>query len=130
VLEILYSDPIKLLSLLADRRAQYLERVQTSIFGGTEVSRRVVRAHFMFLAKHFCVTYPNEVSNVFERICFPLLLLTKSKIKTSSLVWELLGSSPLGDYEVIKGCSQLVNDGEGDPAIKNWKIAETIAREC
>jgi U3 small nucleolar RNA-associated protein 10 len=94
-----------------------------------DFSRASFRSHLSFLAGDFSVRHPPLMNQIFCEIIAPFLLFTKPRQKTASALWEVLADSPLGNYELLKGCAPIMSDiqGKEDSSVRMGQIDVIIS---
>lgn len=73
--------------------------------------KAVVKAHFTFVAAHFCKDLQSPFDrDVFYRILYPFLLFSKPRQHTADTVWEIISEHVIssakssGMFELLAGC--------------------------
>jgi U3 small nucleolar RNA-associated protein 10 len=105
VVEALYNDPNAVLPIFSN--LQFIEAVSSAL-AAPGVSRSTMRLHFMFVAGDLSRTNPDLAPDIFEHIFLPYLLFTKSRQKTAALAWQSLCDSTFAQYELLRGCKDIV----------------------
>ncbi len=109
----------------------------------TKLKRNLVRLHLGYLASSFVgETDASTQEEIFHQILFPSLLFSKSRQKTTELVWDTIGSTLLLLKEGViagwlSGCPALVIAGKVAEDVddvdsmnrNNYNIANKIARQ-
>lgn len=109
-----------------------------------KLKRNLVRLHLGYLASSFAAKADASTQEeIFHQILFPFLLFSKSRQKTTELVWDTIDSNllPLSGgviAEWLSGCPVLVNAGKVTEDVDdvdsmnqvNYNIAKQIARQC
>ena len=105
VIETLYSDPKTILPIFSN--LPFIEAASSAL-AAPDVSRSIMRLHFAFIAGDLYRDSPDLAPDIFERIFLPYLLFTKPRQKTADNVWQLLDHSMFAQYELLKGCTDIV----------------------
>lgn len=97
VIDALYAEPSKLIALFSTNVTGYIVALADIIHPQPPIStpaRSIIRAHLDFLVSHLLLTptlkSPDLDRLAFEKVIFPLLLLSKPRLKTARAAWATL----------------------------------------
>ncbi|KJA17838.1 hypothetical protein HYPSUDRAFT_191636 [Hypholoma sublateritium FD-334 SS-4] len=143
VLEALYEHPEAITPIFASSPKEYLSSLSTTMTSQNKLKRNLVRLHLGYLASSFAAEADASTQKeIFHQILFPFLLFSKSRQKTTELVWDVIDSILLqlsGGViaEWLSGCPAFVNAGKVTEDVNddvdsmnqlNHSIAEKIAQ--
>lgn len=93
-MEALYENPETITPIISSDPQAYISSLSLAICAVEKPKRNVLRFHFTYLASHFWTTTESSTQElIFHQLIFPFLLFTKSRRKTTELVWEIIGEN-------------------------------------
>ena len=105
VVEALYSNPKVVLPIFSN--LTFIDAVSGAL-AAPDISRSVMRLHFTFIAGKLYRANADLAPDMFERTFLPYLLFTKPHQKTATLAWQSLGGSTFAQYELLRGCIDIM----------------------
>lgn len=131
VIETLYSDPQAVLPIFSN--LPFIETASRAL-AAPNVSRSIMRLHFAFMARDLYRDSLDHAPDIFERIFLPYLLFTKPRQKTAAYVWELLNDSSFSQYELLKGCTDIVQGqpttDEASRSVESMTVVNLAVTSC
>ncbi|KAF9526013.1 hypothetical protein CPB83DRAFT_877003 [Crepidotus variabilis] len=127
VIEALYDTPEALTSIFSSDSKIYVDSLAAAISSQTKTKRNILRLHLSYISSHFWKSAEIATKEeIFGKIFFPFLLVTKSRQKSVEVVWEAVEDlfaveeNERGMLGLLEGCADFVTakDGEGADSVE------------
>ncbi|KAG9005674.1 snoRNA-binding rRNA-processing protein utp10 [Tulasnella sp. JGI-2019a] len=126
VITLLYNSPDTLFKHIP--QVQLKEAIAAAL-NAPDIHRLVARAHLTFFSQQYCERLPEETKDIFRSSFWRYLLFTKSRQKQAQQTWKIVRESKLKEFEILKGCVELVSEAPDatQMAAINLAVSQKIA---